>query len=76
MDDNKILSSPHKNFEEIKKIDEYGIEYWEARELMPLLGYLKWSNFEKVVIGKAKTSCKKSGQEIKNHFADVGKMVC
>ncbi len=34
-----------KIFEEIKHIDEKGNEYWEARELMPLLGYSKWEDF-------------------------------
>jgi DNA-damage-inducible protein D len=75
MTDQSLISAPHKNFEEIKKVDENGIEYWEARELMPLLGYFKWSNFEKVVIEKAKTACKKSKQTIENHFADIGKMI-
>ncbi|MDA1338172.1 MAG: DNA damage-inducible protein D [bacterium] len=73
--DTKIINSPHKNFEQIKKIDENGFEYWEARELMPLLGYTKWSNFEGIVIKKAKIACSTSGQTIKNHFADIGKMV-
>ena len=75
MTDQSLISSPHKNFEDIKKIDENGIEYWEARELMPLLGYLKWRNFEEVVIKRAKIACDKSGQTITNHFADIGKKV-
>jgi len=75
MNNQSLISSPHKNFEEIKKIDKNGFEYWEARELMPLLGYVKWKNFEEVVIGKAKIACDKSGQTITNHFADIGKMV-
>ena len=75
MTDQSLISAPHKNFEEIKKIDENGIEYWEARELMPLLGYFKWSNFEKVVIKKAKIACRKSDQILNYHFADIGKMI-
>ena len=67
--------SPGKNFEEIKKLDENGIEYWLARELMPFLGYSKWSNFEKKAIKNAQIACKKSLQSVKNHFADVGNMV-
>lgn len=66
--------APHKDFESIKKFDERGIEYWEGRELMPLLGYEKWDNFQSV-IGKAKESCFNSGQKVEDHFLDVGKMI-
>ena len=38
-----------KTFESIKHFDEFGNEYWEARELMPLLEYSKWENFHKVI---------------------------
>ena len=36
-------------FEEIKHIDENGNEYWFARELMLLLEYSKWENFNNVI---------------------------
>jgi len=68
------VASLNKSFESIKKIDEDGIEYWEARELMLLLGYDRWENFENV-IDKAKIACFKANQEIENHFRDVRKMV-
>lgn len=69
-----IPTSPHKEFEDIKKIDENGIEYWEARELMLLLGYTEWRNFEEV-IGKAAQACIKSSQDVDNHFVKFTKMV-
>ncbi len=67
-------SSPHKNFEGIKKIDENGIEYWEARELLPLLGYEKWEKAEEVIV-RAARACINSGQDVDNHFHRTGKMV-
>lgn len=69
-----FLSAPHKDFEKIKKIDDDGIEYWEARELMPLLEYSEWRNFESV-IERAKIACEKSSQNVTGHFVGVTKMV-
>lgn len=66
--------SPHQDFEITKKFDIDGIEYWEARELMKLLGYGKWQHFQKV-IDKAIISCKKSGQSPNYHFTYVSKKI-
>ena len=74
MSNNLTLTGSHKDFEAIKKIDGPGIEYWEARDLMTLLGYAKWSNFEEVV-NKAIKACIQSGQAVENHFADISKIV-
>ena len=63
----------NQTFENIKRIDEYGIEYWEARELMKILEYNKWENFEKV-INKAKEACKNSNISVIEHFPDVRKL--
>ena len=63
-----------KIFDEIKHIDELGNEYWEARELMPMLEYSKWEHFAKV-INKAKISCQLSGQNVDDHFPVKGKIV-
>jgi len=67
-------SAPHKDFESIKKLDENGIEYWDARELMPLLGYENWQKAEEV-IARAARACINSGQEVDNHFNRSVKMV-
>ena len=46
---NKTKDYTEKLFEDIKYIDEKGYEYWLARELMPLLEYSKWENFNNVI---------------------------
>ena len=63
-----------KIFEIIKHIDEYGNEYWEARELMPLLEYSKWENFHKIV-KRAMIACKTSNNNVSDHFPEVRKIV-
>ena len=57
----KIIEKKYSNntFENIKHIDDYGNEYWYARELQKVLEYKDWRNFQKV-IDKAKESCKNS----------------
>ena len=70
----KLIKSLTDNFESNSYKTEDGIEFWLARDLQHLLEYSKWDNFQNV-ISKAKTACELSGEEIFNHFADVGKMV-
>ena len=36
-------------FENIKHIDEFGNEFWYARELSKVLEYKDWRNFKKVI---------------------------
>ena len=54
-------------FEDIKHVDENGIEYWSARELMNILGYKEWRYFT-VVIEKAQVSCVESNNNVNCHF--------
>ncbi len=59
-------------FESIKHINEYGEEFWYARELQIALEYTQWRRFNET-IERAKTACKNSGNSISAHFADIGK---
>jgi DNA-damage-inducible protein D len=61
-------------FESIKHVNEYGIEFWYARELQKVLEYGEWRNLEKV-IEKSKSACRGSGNKEGDHFVDVNKMV-
>ncbi len=71
---NEIKEYNKTVFEDIKHIDEYGNEYWLARELQIALEYSQWRRFNEV-INRAIISCDNSKLEINDHFAKVGKMV-
>ena len=47
MPENQI-DNKQKTFEQIKHT-ENGTEFWFARELMPMLGYKRWEDFNKLV---------------------------
>ena len=68
------IDKTNKSFEDIKHIDENGVEFWYARELMPILQYSNWQNFEKI-INKAKMSCQNSDISVFEHFTDVNKTI-
>src|ERR1700719_1515649 len=70
-DNDYNLIPTNVSFEELKKTNQYGIEYWSARDLQSLLGYSKWQRFENA-IEKAIESCKQSGNEPKHHFTGAG----
>ncbi len=74
MSGTSLMAGGDTSFEELKKLNDYGAEYWSARDLQLLLGYEQWRRFENA-IKKAITSCKESGNFPENHFAGVGKMV-
>jgi len=63
-----------ETFEEIKHIDESGMEYWYARELQNVLDYKEWRKFENV-IKKAKEACENSSISAIDHFVGADKMV-
>lgn len=68
----KLNAPEYKTFEQIKKISEDGTEFWLARELQEVLQYKQWRRFSET-IDRARVACKNSGNDIADHFADVGK---
>lgn len=69
-----LVKYSEHTFESIKHVNEYGEEYWLARELQLVLEYAQWRRFSDA-IERAKLACKNSGFAVEDHFADIGKMV-
>lgn len=73
--DKKRVGQIKEQFDLVIHSDENAnIEFWYARELMSLLGYERWNNFDKA-ISRAMDSCESGGIEVSDHFREVAKMV-
>ena len=71
----KELQKTHEStFESIRKTNQYGQDFWSARDLSKILGYSEFRHFIPV-INKAKEACNNSSQTLENHFEDVLEMV-
>ena len=72
----KIIEKKYSNntFENIKHIDDYGNEYWYARELQKVLEYKDWRNFQKV-IDKAVLSANNSVSNEEDWVVEVNKPI-
>ena len=74
MTTNQIEKYSEAIFEKIKHVNEFGQEFWYARELQSVLEYSQWRRFKEVIL-KAQEACKNSNNLVEEHFADVGKMI-
>lgn len=71
----KDINQKHLSpFEDIKRTNDAGNEYWSSRDFAQVLDYADYRNFEQV-INKARTACFNSGQRIDDHFVDVTDMI-
>ena len=56
MDKKRVALTKQQFDSAVHNHGEAKVEYWFARELMPLLGYERWENFDKA-ISRAMESC-------------------
>ena len=70
----ELIKYSEQTFESIKHINEYGEEYWLARELQSVLEYARWENFSKA-IDRAQKACANTGFNVDDHFREVTKKV-
>ncbi len=74
MDKNKISQIKNRFDSIINIIEDANVEFWYARDIMLLLGYERWENFDKA-IQRAIDSCKTSNVLVSDHFREVTKMI-
>lgn len=71
----KEISKPASSlFEQIKKVDDKGNEFWTSRDMAKVLEYSEYRHFLPVV-DKAKEASKNSGHKPEDHFEDILEMV-
>lgn len=70
----KLVNPQDSIFEQIKRVDENGAEYWSARDMAKVLEYLEYRNFLPV-IKKAKEACANSQHKVEDHFVDMHDMI-
>ncbi len=73
-DDNTQPTMQSSPFDAIRKVDELGHEFWNAKDLAKLLGYRQYTNFTGA-IRKAEIACKESGEAVPDHFLHVKEMI-
>ncbi|WP_174850330.1 DNA damage-inducible protein D [Streptococcus suis] len=74
MEQSKIYRTKEKFDSIVNQTENEFIDYWYARDLMPLLGYERWENFHKA-IQRAMNSVETSDTKVSDHFRGVTKMV-
>ncbi|MCE7923292.1 MAG: DNA damage-inducible protein D [Haliscomenobacteraceae bacterium CHB4] len=70
----QLPDAPQPVFEQIKRTDENGVEYWSARDLAKVLEYSEYRHFLPA-IERAKEACQNSGHNLADHFEDILEMV-
>ena len=78
MTDKDLIANDNQSapsiFEDLRKIDENGNEYWSARDLRSILEYSSWQKFTNV-IQKSIEACINSSNKEEDHFNQTVKMV-
>lgn len=64
----EITRAGQSPFDDARRTDEFGNEYWSARDLQQLMGYSQWKNFE-VPLQRAMKAAANQGMQVDDHFA-------
>lgn len=74
MSEKRIAEKHHATFENLRRFDDDGNEFWQARQLAKIFEYSEYRHFQPV-IDRAQEACSNSGRSIDDHFEDILDMV-
>lgn len=78
-DHNSVVPAPGKGgspFDQIRRTDDYGREYWTGRDLQPLMEYSQWRDFATVIVKARDAMALIQGEDTaQKHFAETRNMV-
>ena len=74
MNTNIIPISHSSPFDQIRQVRKDGSEFWSARDLMPLMGYASWRNFE-TPLNRAVSTARNQGVRVEINFAGSRKVI-
>jgi len=60
-------------FDNVMRTDEHGNEFWSARDLLPLMGYTQWKNFE-TPLNRAMSAARNQGHDVAANFSGYQKV--
>ena len=68
------MSNEITPFEQIRRTNEAGNEFWSSRDFARVLNYKDYRHFL-AVIEKARSACFNSGQRLEDHFVGIDEMI-
>ena len=68
------MSNDTSPFEQIRRVNSTGNEFWSSRDFARVLGYVNYRHFL-AVVEKARTACFNSGQRVEDHFVGIDDMI-
>ncbi len=72
--DAREISSRALKLDDLAHADADGVQFWLAREIMPIMGYDRWENFD-TAVKRAVVSIESTDMPGEHHFREVTKMV-
>jgi hypothetical protein len=68
------MSQSISPFEQIRRVNPVGNEFWSSRDFARVLDYTDYRNFE-AVVEKARNTCFNSGHRVEDHFVEITEMI-